>query len=1041
MGSDEGEAMANHVGEIADALPGLLWTTRSDGSSDFVNRRFYEYTGLGPSQAFEYGWRQAVHPDDVTSFVECWDAIRRSGIVKEIEARLRRFDGEYRWFVFRLSPLGEERNGERRWCWLGLDVDETPTDPERPLLDGRLRRFLDMLPTQVVLMTPDLQIEFVNRQLLDFYGMSVEQLKAWYASGAVHPDDVPETYARLSRLLSSGEVFDGENRMRRADGTYRHVHARMVPSKDAHGNIVRYCSVQNDVEELKHAQALLAGEVQVLEMVARGKPLREILDTVSRLVEALCGCVCIIGEISGVFTIYRGEPVSPTPDEQDTIDRFSKIVGIAIDRAQSDEALRASATRLRTAHAQLAEGQRLSATGSFTSDLQLDRHSWSEEYYRIFELDPATPPSVQAARNRVHPDDLEIFDSEIQSGLEGGDADFSFRILTPASGLKYLRGVARVIDHVEGRPIFIGTVRDETESKLAEAALKANEAALRQAYSYLTEAQRLSQTGSFTWDVLADEHNWSEEIRRIFGFDLDAKVTIRMIQAAIYPGDKAEVERVIGGAAEGRDFDLVFRILTTGGEVRHAHVVGHRMDHIEDRPVFLGALQDVTESKAAEAALRTSEAELRRTNRFLVTAQKLSKTGSFIWDPGTNERQWSEEMYRIFEQDPERTAPSAMTEELIHPEDLSTFDALIRRAGDGHDFDGEFRLLMQSGKVKNLHVVGHSLNGSLVGAAQDVTELKLREDALNAARLELAHVARATSLSMLTASIAHEVSQPLSGILTNMNACLRMLAAELPNLEGVADTARRTIRDINRATEVIKRLRALFARKTPTIEPFDLNEAAREVIALTASELQRSGVIVQTEFAGDLPTVHGDRIQLQQVILNLMLNAADAMSEIEDRQRITVVQTHRDREKRVELSVCDAGLGIDTQTSEKLFDAFYTTKAHGMGVGLSISRSIIENHEGRLWASANDGFGATFSSPFPAREEWRRSRAVEIVGWRSAMPTLGRRADVEGSPAYTFVQYRTRRDSSMVLAVTAGGKMQTSKEDRPRSSQTRESTR
>jgi PAS domain S-box-containing protein len=1047
---------ASAVSAIVDTLPGLLWTTLSDGASDFVNRRWCEYTGLAPDHALKHGWQNAIHPDDAAPLLDSWAAIRRSGVVKELEGRLRRFDGEYRWFVFRLSPLPTERNDEARWCWLGIEADEIATDPEQPLPDGRLRRFLDMLPTQVVLLTPDLKLEFVNRQLLDFYGMSFDELKSWYPSGAVHPDDVPETHARLSRLMTLGEVSDGENRMRRADGMYRHVHARMVPSRDAHGNVVRYCSVQNDVQELRHAQSLLAGEVQVLEMVARGKPLRQILDAVSLLVEGLCsGCFCGIllvapdqkhfrlgsgpslpdaynalldgkaidaaygpfslavieqssiltpdlardprwegsvwpelmrthgfascsslpiisgaGAVSGVFTIHRREPVSQTPDEQDVIDRFTKIVGIAIDRAQSDEALRASETRLRTAHAQLAEGQRLSATGSFTSDIHRDQHIWSEEYYRIFELDPSAAPSAKARRDRVHPDDLALFDAAIRRALHGDDADFYFRILTPTCGLKYLRGVARVIDYVERRPILMGTIQDVTKSKLAEAALKENEAALRRAYSYLTEAQRLSQTGSFTWDVFADEHDWSEEIRRIFGFDLDAKVTIGMIQAAIHPDDTAEVEQVIGGAVEGRDFDLVFRIVTAAGAVRHAHVVGHRIAHIEDRPVFLGALQDVTESKEAEAALKASAAELRRMNRYLTTAQKLSKTGSFIWDVSLHERQWSDEMYRIFDLDPEKAGPSAIAQDLVHPDDRPTLDALIRRGREGRDFDGEFRLVMPSGSVKNLHVIGNLLSGGpdcpvFVGAAQDVTELRLREEALNAARAELAHVARVTTLSTLAASIAHEVSQPLSGILTNANTSLRMLAAEPPNLDGVAETARRTIRDINRATNVINRLRALFARKARMTERVDLNEAAREVIALTSSELQRSRVLVQTEFAGDLPAVRGDRIQLQQVILNLMMNAADAMADVQDRQKIIAVQTHSGSEERALLSVRDAGMGIDPQATERLFDAFYTTKPHGMGVGLSISRSIIESHEGRLWATANDGPGATFSFSIP----------------------------------------------------------------------------
>ncbi len=443
-----------------------------------------------------------------------------------------------------------------------------------------------------------------------------------------------------------------------------------------------------------------------------------------------------------------------------------------------------------------------------------------------------------------------------------------------------------------------------------------------------------------------------------------------MIQAAVHPGDMAEVERVIGGAAEGRDFDLVFRILTTDGEVRYAHVVGHRIEHITDRTVFLGALQDITETKVAEVALRASEADLRRANSYLMIAQRLSKTGSFIWDIEADERQWSEEMYRIFELDPAMAAPSAITWGLAHPDDLPVIEMMTRHAREGRNFGGEFRLLMPSGAVKNMRVAGHSLDGSrdrpvFVGAAQDVTELKRGEEALNKARADLAHVARVTTLSALTASIAHEVSQPLSGILTNSNTCLRMLAADPPDLDGAADAIRRTLRDTNRATEVIKRLRAMFARKERAIEPVELNEVAREVITLSSRELQRSDVSLQTDFASELPTFRGDRVQLQQVILNLLLNAADAMSVVKDRSRSLLVRTRRDGDDHIKLSVKDSGVGIEPQNLEKVFDAFYTTKAYGMGVGLSLSRSIIESHGGRLWAMTNDGPGATFAFSIP----------------------------------------------------------------------------
>jgi signal transduction histidine kinase len=223
--------------------------------------------------------------------------------------------------------------------------------------------------------------------------------------------------------------------------------------------------------------------------------------------------------------------------------------------------------------------------------------------------------------------------------------------------------------------------------------------------------------------------------------------------------------------------------------------------------------------------------------------------------------------------------------------------------------------------------------------------------------------------STLTASIAHEVSQPLSGIVTNASTCLRMLAADPPDVDGARETARRTIRDGNRASDVIARVRALFTNKESATESVDLTEATREVIALSLTELQQNRASLQSELAHDLPAVTGDRVQLQQVILNLLRNACEAMVDVHDRPRQLLIKTEREDGDRVRVSVRDAGVGVDPQNMDKLLDAFYTTKTDGMGIGLSVSRSIIESHHGRLWAEPNDGPGATFSFSIPGDPE------------------------------------------------------------------------
>ncbi len=257
----------------------------------------------------------------------------------------------------------------------------------------------------------------------------------------------------------------------------------------------------------------------------------------------------------------------------------------------------------------------------------------------------------------------------------------------------------------------------------------------------------------------------------------------------------------------------------------------------------------------------------------------------------------------------------------------------------------------------------------LMALSEDITERRRMEEALNKARSELAHVSRVTSLGVLTASIAHEINQPLSGIITNAGTCLRMLATDPPQVEGARETARRTIRDGNRMSEVITRLRALFSRKELTTESVNLNDAVLDVTALSLMELEKNRVMLRPELADDLPLVTGDRVQLQQVILNLLRNGSDAMSTVEDRPRQLVIRTERDDGDRVRLTVQDAGIGFDPQAADRLFDPFYTTKGDGMGIGLSVSRSIIERHHGRLWATLNDGPGAAFSFSIPRTPE------------------------------------------------------------------------
>jgi PAS domain S-box-containing protein len=381
----------------------------------------------------------------------------------------------------------------------------------------------------------------------------------------------------------------------------------------------------------------------------------------------------------------------------------------------------------------------------------------------------------------------------------------------------------------------------------------------------------------------------------------------------------------------------------------------------------------------AQEALRQSEA-------YLAEAQRISHIGSFGWDVASGRIYWSQETYRIFGYDPATEPTLELVLARIHPEDSAMVQQLVDRVSkEKADFDFEHRLLMPDRSVKYVRVAARPSKGKsgsfeFMGLVSDITERKLGEEALQKAQTELAHVTRVTTLGELTASIAHEINQPLTAIVNNANAGLRWLSSESPDIAETREVIRRIVRDGNRAADVISRMRALFKKAPMTKERFDLNEAIEEVVALTQAEAQRNRVLVRTRLGADVPLVLGDRVQLQQVVLNLLVNAIEAMSATNEGRRELLVSTQRKIETKVPASgsgasadepayavvaVRDSGPGLQPDSQNQLFNAFYTTKTKGLGMGLAVSRSIIEAHGGQLGAFPNDGPGATFQFTLP----------------------------------------------------------------------------
>jgi PAS domain S-box-containing protein len=519
---------------------------------------------------------------------------------------------------------------------------------------------------------------------------------------------------------------------------------------------------------------------------------------------------------------------------------------------------------------------------------------------------------------------------------------------------------------LDGPPSFTGYLRDITEHKRNESALREAHAQVARSEERWRSVFENSAIGVALTDLSGRFLAANPVCEEMLGYTEEELQKLSFLDITHEEGpeqNRVIMEDLLSGNVQQFQVEKQYR--RKNGSLMWVRNNVSVVPGTERVPRFLMALsEDITERKLAEE-------KLRRSGALLAQVQSVSLTGGFSWRVDKDDVTFSEEAYRIFEFEKDAPVTLERIAGRVHPEDLPLLSEKIERVrSGGNDLDYEIRLRMPDNSIKYLHTISQGIRDQagrleIIGAIQDVTQRRLSEDALSKARSELTHVTRTTSLGVLTASIAHEVNQPLSGIITNAGTCLRMLAADPPNVDGARETARRTIRDGNRASEVVTRLRALYGKKAPTTESVDLNEATREVLALSSSELQRSRVILRPELADDLPLVIGDRVQLQQVILNLIRNASDAMSAVEDRPRQLLIRTEGDEDDRVRLTVQDAGVGFDPKAADRLFESFYTTKNDGMGIGLSVSRSIIESHHGRLWATLNNGPGAAFSFSIP----------------------------------------------------------------------------
>jgi PAS domain S-box-containing protein len=507
---------------------------------------------------------------------------------------------------------------------------------------------------------------------------------------------------------------------------------------------------------------------------------------------------------------------------------------------------------------------------------------------------------------------------------------------------------------------WYGTLTDIEDRKRAEEALQRSQ-------FYISEGQRVAHMGSWAFNAAGFEY-WSSELFRIHGLEpSDKPPTVEEYLALVHPEDRAFMKLGITNMlGDHRPFDFTKRIVRSDGEIRHVRCVGVPVTQRGAFQGFLGTGMDVTDQE------RLTE-ELRRSESHLAEAQKLTHTASWAWrvsDQGAVHL--SGEWYRIYGFDPGEGAPTwGEVVERIHPEDRLKWTGEVERAiVEKADYEHKFRILLPNGIVKWIHTVGHpvlSNAGDLegfVGSSTDITELKRAEqerEKLRQLEADLAHIDRVSTLGEMAASLAHEIKQPIAAAITSANSCIEWLAHEPPNLDRARAAAARIDKYGNRAAEIIDRIRSLYKNSPPQRELVDVNGIVHEIFTLLQGEAIRYSIAMRPELAAELPKIRVDRVQLQQVFMNLMLNAIEAMKD--SGGELTVKSELQDGQ--LLFSVSDTGLGLPMEKMDQIFSAFFTTKPQGSGMGLAISRSIVESHGGRLWATANDGRGATFHFTLP----------------------------------------------------------------------------
>src|SRR6201997_369549 len=663
--------------------------------------------------------------------------------------------------------------------------------------------------------------------------------------------------------------------------------------------------------------------------------------------------------------------------KRDALGRPHKMFGTTQDiteRKRAEEELQLLYRDLQESKASLEEAQRVAHIGSWVWDLDTNQVTYSDEYYRIFGLTPTKGAiDIATVREMIHHDDREYVFRIAEEAIRAGErADCEHRIVRSDGEVRFILGLGTVKRDASGKAYeMFGTGQDITERKLAEQAL-------RQSQFYLSEGERLAHIGSWASTDLgirwSEDLNiyWSDEVYKIFGFDpKNGTPSLQPFWSAVHPQDQASLTATMKKLHEEHcGCDITNRIVRPDGEIRYVRCVG--IPIVEDGVFkgYRGTTIDVTEHELLTQQLRREQA-------YLAEGQSLTHAGS--WACNLVKRQIvhsSDENARLYGFDPSQgPIPFDHYYNTILAEDESVISAKLGNAiREGADYDVEFRIRRTDGAIRFLRGIGHhnpsQETGEYVGITMDITEQKHAEqerERLRQLEADLAHINRINMMGELAAALAHEIKQPIAASITSANALLRWLAHNPPDLERARAAATRIEQEGNRAADVINNLRSFYKKGAPAKRHIvDVKDIIREMTVLLGDEALRHSVTIRSELDEHVPDILADRVQLQQVFMNLMLNAIEAMKDTGGEMTI---RSGLNPAGQLFFSISDTGVGLPAESSDRIFDAFHTTKPQGTGMGLAITRSILESHGGRIWATPNRGAGATFHFTLPVETE------------------------------------------------------------------------